>query len=92
MHRDPYTYWSDWLGADPDLVMGSLTALKHRRRPSWRFTAPRIERGTPEITVDADLGVVVHSQLAGVGLVQEWIQLRPDPSLTPAFFQPQRHD
>jgi hypothetical protein len=92
MQRDPLAYWSDWLGADPDLVMESLTAVTYHRRPGWRFTAPAVKGGTPEITVDADLGVVVHSQRPDVGLIREWIQLRPDPSLTPAFFRPQRHD
>jgi hypothetical protein len=92
MQRDPLGYWSDWLGADPDLVMETLTQVTHRRRPAWRFSAPYVKGGTPEITVDADLGVVVHSRRPDAGLIREWIQLRPDPSLTPAFFRPQRHD
>jgi hypothetical protein len=92
MHPDPLGYWSDWLGDDPDLVMGTLSPVRHRRRPAWRFTAPRVEGGPTEISVDAELGIVVHSRRPDVGLVQEWIQLRPDPSLSPEFFTPQRHD
>ena len=84
---NPRRYWNDWLGADARLVNETLRAVEHEGRPAWCFTAPYVKGGSPELTVDAELGLVVRSWRDDVGCIQEWTDLNVDPSLDASFFE-----
>jgi hypothetical protein len=87
----PHAYWTQWLGADPELVMRTIGPVEHQGRPAWRFTAPPVKGGTPVLTVDAELGLRVRGERADTGYLEEWSDLTVDPSLDPSFFEYHEH-
>jgi hypothetical protein len=84
---DAYSYWAQWLNQDAALVERSLTAAVHDGRPAWQFAAPPAKGGTPEFTVDAELGVVVRAEREDRGCYLEWTGLHSEPRLEQAFFK-----
>ena len=83
---DPEEHWTKWLGSDPEVVMSTLRRVEHQGRLAWSFTAPRVKGGSPVLTVDAELGLLVRAERVDVGFVREWGGLTVDPSLDAAFF------
>ncbi|MFC5731677.1 MULTISPECIES: hypothetical protein [Nocardioides] len=88
MYAYPEEYWNGWLREDIELVERTLNAIAYDGRPAWRFSAPWVKGGCPLITVDAELGLVAHAAAENGTTVFSWSDLRLEPGLTDAFFEP----
>ena len=67
-------------------MLSTLRADEHEGRPAWSFVAPRVKGDTPHLVVDAELGLVVRISRDDVGVVEEWTDLRLDPTVDASFF------
>jgi hypothetical protein len=83
---DPHAYWREWLSQDPELVLSSLASTTHEGRAAWCFDAPEKKGGSPTVTVDAELGLVLSAERADIGVFRSWTQVRTDVDLNDEVF------
>ncbi|WP_418057435.1 hypothetical protein [Pimelobacter simplex] len=89
---DPREYWTTWLSKAPARVTSTLRPVVHENRSCWQFSAPEVKGGSPTITVDAELGLVVRAAREDLGSWEVWSDVEVDPSLEVGFFVPTEAD
>lgn len=86
MMLDAEDFWRRWLGDDPDLVARTLRRVRHEGRAAWQFTAPVMKGGHPVITVDAELGIVLHAARDDLDAWFGWSEIQVMDELDEDFF------
>lgn len=84
---EPEEYWRDWLEQDRALVERTLRAVEYEGRPAWEFTAPWVKGGTPVMTVDAELGIVLEARRDDVGVFESWAEITSGELLSDELFE-----
>lgn len=83
---EPDEYWREWLEQDRQGVESTLRSVDHEGRPAWEFIAPWVKGGTPRLTVDAELGIILQAFRDDVGVFESWTEVRTDVPLTEELF------
>lgn len=83
----PDRYWRNWLTQDAALVTSTLEATTYEERHAWRFRAPAVKGGTPILTVDAELGLVLHATRPDAAMRRSWHEVQTGIRLGDGLFR-----
>ncbi len=89
---DPREHWTEYLSENVARVTSTLHAVEYDGRAAWRFSAPDVKGGSPTVTVDADVGLVLRIARDDLGHADAWSDLAVLPDLEPSFFAPTAAD
>ncbi len=76
---EPEEYWRQWLMRDTDVVARTLRAVTHQGRRAYVFRAPEEKGHSVDLTVDAELGLVLLLETTELGVIESWSDISTEP-------------